>query len=89
VHMGGDIIVGPVISIFVLESENVVQAFLVSKSMKWSRKTIHTSREGEIWIGKSRTNQMSGVSRNVSTFVIGVNGNIKSHQLPEFLIFES
>lgn len=54
--------------------------------MEGTGKTVKSSRERQEGVGKRRTDQMSSVGRNVSTLVVGVNGNVQSHQVDELLI---
>ena len=48
--------------------------------------TVEGSGKGQEWVGKSGTDQVTSVGRDVSTFVIRVDGDVESHQVDELLI---
>merc|ERR1712235_198921 len=62
------------------------QNFLISQTVKWTSQTIEGSGKRKIWIRKCGTNQVGSVGRDITTFVIGVNGHVESHQFDEFWI---
>jgi len=58
--------------------------------MKRTSQTVQRGREGKERIRQSRTHKFSSVGRNVSTFVVTVDGNIQPHQLDEgFIVTEA
>lgn len=63
-----------------------VQDFLVGEAVKRTSKTVQTSSKGQHWGTESRSNQVSSVSRNVTTLVISMDGEIQSHQFNEILV---
>jgi len=63
--------------------------FLVGKTVKRSSQTVQSGGEGKVRVRKSRADQVRSVGGDVATFVIGVNGEVKSHKLNEFGIIES
>ena len=67
-----NIILIPVLSELSLEIEQELQAFLVSKAVKRSSKTVHTSGEGEVRVGQGRTDEVSSMSAHVATFMITI-----------------
>ena len=65
-----NVLSGPSLAVLGLESEQVVEALLVSETVEGTGKTVHTSGEGEVGVGEGGSDQVSGVSRHVTTFVI-------------------
>lgn len=63
-----------------------VQHLLVGKTVKRTSKTVQTSSQRQHWGAESRSDQVSGVGTDVSSLVIGVNGEVESHQLDEVLV---
>jgi len=84
-----DVFLGPGVSVDFLEVQNVVEALLVSQSVERSCKSVHAGRERQVGVGQGRSNQVRRVSGHVSSFVVGVDGDVKSHQLPELFVLES
>lgn len=68
-----DVVLGPAVTVLLLETEDEVEALLVGKTMEGSGQSVHTRREGEVGVGESRSNQVRGMCRDVSTFVITKN----------------
>jgi hypothetical protein len=60
--------------------------FLVGQSVKGTSKTIKTSSEGEVWRAESTADQVGGVSTDVATLVVGVDGEVQAHQLNKVLV---
>jgi hypothetical protein len=71
-----DVVLGPGISVLFNESEDVVEALLVSETMERSSKSVETGGEGEVGIGESRSDQVGSVSGHVSTFMITVQSGV-------------
>lgn len=65
-----DVILGPVLTVLLLEFEDEAQALLVCETVQGASKTVHACGKRKIRVGESRANQVSGVSRHISTFVI-------------------
>lgn len=63
-----------------------VQDFLVGETVERTSKTIETSSERQHGGAESTANQVGGVSADVSSLVISVDGEIESHQLNEILV---
>jgi len=63
--------------------------FLVGKTVKRSSQTVQSGGERKVRVRESRADQVRGVGRDVATFVIGVDGEVKSHELDELGIIES
>jgi hypothetical protein len=47
-----DIILGPGLAELILKIEEELEALLVGKTVKGSSKSVHTSREGKVWVGE-------------------------------------
>ncbi len=54
--------------------------------MERTGETVKGSSERQEWVGKGRSDQVSSVGRDVSTLVVRVDGNVKSHQVDELLV---
>lgn len=63
-----------------------VQNLLVSKTVERTSETVETSSEGQHGGAESTTDQVGGMGADVSSLVIGVNGEVKSHQFNEILV---
>lgn len=63
-----------------------VKNLLVSKTMERSSKTIETCGEREHGGAESTANQVSSVSANIASLVIGVDCQVESHQFNKFLV---
>jgi hypothetical protein len=87
--VGNEILDGlfvPVGSSELLEFQEEFEALLVSQTVKWASEAVETGGEGEIGVGEGRANQVGSVGRNISSLVIGVDNEVKSHQLVEALV---
>lgn len=89
VDMLTDIVLGPGVSVLGNESKDVVKAFLVGETMERSSESVKTGRERKVRIGESRSNQVSGVSGNISSFVISMDGDVESHEFVELRVGEA
>ena len=65
-----DVLLGPVVAVLLLESQDEVEALLVGETVQRTSKTIHTGRERQVRVGQSGADQVRRVCRNISTFVI-------------------
>lgn len=72
-----------------LESQSPTKDFLVGESMKRTSETIHSRSEGEVRVGESATDEVSGVGTDVATFVIAVDNQVEAHQFVEVLVVET
>lgn len=84
-----DVVFGPAVSVFLLEFEEVAEALLVCEAMERSGQTVHTSREGEVGIGEGRTYEVSGVGGYISSLVILMDGDVKTHEFVEVGVCEA
>ena len=97
-----DIVLSPGVSVLGNESEDVVKAFLVGETMERSSESVKTGRERKVRIRESRSNQVSGVSGNISSFVITkqtkvnkinnylrMDGDVESHEFVELRVGEA
>ena len=78
-----------IVSEFFLKVKQPSQDFLISETVEGTSQTIKTSGVREIRISQSRTNQVSGVGRDITTFVVTVNGQISSNALLHFVLLVS
>lgn len=63
--------------------------FLVGEAVERSSQTVQSGGEGKVRVRKSRADQVGGVGGDVATFVVCVDGEVKSHELNELGIIES
>ena len=56
---------------------------LVGQSVQRPGQTAHSGGEGQVRVGESGADQVSGVSGDVAAFVIAVNGQVQPHQFGE------
>ncbi len=63
-----------------------VQDLLVGKTVERTGKSIETSSKRQEGRAESAANQVGGVSTDVSSFVISVNGEVESQQLDEVVV---
>lgn len=82
-----DLLVRGALADLLRHAEDETEHFLVGKTVKRSSKTTEGSRVGKEGVGQSRTDQVSGVSRDVATLVIGVEGVVKTDEVNETLRF--
>lgn len=83
-----DLLAGFFSLVEVLELGQPLQAFLVGEAVQWSGKTVHGSGEGKVRISKCRSYKMTGVSRDVTSLMIRVNGKISSDALLHLMLVE-
>ena len=60
--------------------------FLVSQSVERTSKTVEASSQGEVGRAERRTNQVGSVGTDVTTLVVGVDGQVQAHQLDKVLV---
>ncbi|KAH3955371.1 hypothetical protein HBH53_007730 [Parastagonospora nodorum] len=60
--------------------------FLVGQSVERTSKTVQTSSEREVRRAERAADQVRGVGADVSTLVVGVDGEVQTHQLNEVLV---
>lgn len=63
-----------------------VQDLLVSETVKGTGKTLETSGQREHGGAQGTANQVGGVGTDVTTLVVGVDGQVQTHQLNEVLV---
>jgi len=81
------LLVGGRVTKFLLHAEDESKYFLVSETVEGTSETTESSRVGKEGIGKGGTDQVSGVSGDVSTLVIGVESVVETDELDETLGF--
>ena len=89
-HVLPDSIVARVLANLALHLAKPNEHFLVRKTMEGTRKAVQGSGEGEEGIGKSGTNELASVRRDVATLVVTVNSDIETKELNKiFLLSEA
>lgn len=78
-----DGLVAEIVTDRLLELSEPVQDLLVSKTVEGTGKTVKTSGQREERRAESTADKVSGVGRDVSTLVIGVDGEVETHKLDE------
>jgi len=63
-----------------------VEDLLVGKTVKGTGKTVEASGEGKVGGAEGRADEVSGVGRDVATLVVGVDGQVETHELNEVLV---
>lgn len=81
-----DLFVGDVASEFLLKVQQPSQDFLIGQTVEWASKTVEGSRVREIRISQSRSDQVGSVGRDVTTFVITVDGEVTSEAFLDFVL---
>jgi len=81
-----DGLVAEVIANALLHLGEPVEHLLVGKAVQGTGKTVKASSEREEGRAESTANQVSGVSADVATLVVGVDGQVKTHELNEVLV---
>lgn len=81
-----DGLVGQIIADRLLHLLQPVEDFLVGEAVQRTSKTVETSSEGEHRRAESAAHQVSGVSGDVTTFVVRVDGEVEAHQLDKVAI---
>ena len=60
-----------------------VQHFLVGEAVEGPGETVQAGGEGEVGGGEGRADEVGGVGRDVAAFVVGVDGQVQTHELDE------
>ena len=60
--------------------------FLVGQSVERTSKTVETGSQRQVRRAESRSNQVGGVGADVAALVVGVDGEVESHQLNKVLV---
>jgi len=81
-----DLFGGDVVTEFGLKVQQPSQDFLIGKTVEGASETVKGSGVREIRISQSGTDQMASVGRDVTTFVIGVDGQITSNAFLDFVL---
>lgn len=76
-------LVAQVVADRLLHFDEPVQHLLVGQAVQRTGQTLKTSRDGQEGRAESRADQVGGVSGDVATFVVGVNGQVETQQLNE------
>jgi hypothetical protein len=63
------------------------QDLLVGQSVEGTGETVESSRVGEEGIGEGRTDEFTGVGGDVTAFVVGVDGDVETHEFDEGGVF--
>lgn len=82
----GDGLVGEIVADDLLHLLEPDEDFLVGETVEGTGETVETGGEREVRRGESRADQVGGVGGDVATFVIGVDGQVKTHQLNKVLV---
>ena len=56
---------------------------LVRKTVKGTSETIQRGTESKEGVGEGRANELASVSRDVTTLMVGMNGDVETHELNE------
>lgn len=78
-----DVLVAQVVTDRLLHLGEPVQHLLVGQTVQRTGQTLETSRDGQEGGAESTANQVGGVSRDVATLVVGVDGQVQTEQLNE------
>lgn len=78
-----DGLVAEIVTDRLLELGEPVQDLLVSKTVEGAGETVKTSGQREERRAESTADKVSGVGRDVTTLVIGVDGEVETHELNE------
>ena len=70
---------------FIAHALDPADDLLIGQAMQRTCQAGHSCCECEIGIAQGTSHQMDGVGRNISAFVIGMNGHVHAHHLTEFL----
>ena len=82
----GDSFVAKVVANSCLHLCEPVQDFLVGEAVERTSKTVETSSKREHGGAESGANQVGGVSTDVATLMVSVDGEVKSHQFNKVLV---
>ena len=62
---------------------------LVGESVKGPGEGVQTSGVGEVRVGEGGSNEVGGVGGGISSLVVGVDAQVKAHELVEALVVVS
>mgnify|MGYP005989195041 CR=1 FL=1 len=79
----GDVLVAEVVTDDLLHLGEPVEDLLVGQTVERTGKTVETSGQGQEGGAQGRTNKVSGVGADVTTLVVGVDGEVEAEQLNE------
>jgi hypothetical protein len=82
----GDGLVAEVVADRLLHLLEPDKHLLVGESVEGTGKTVQTSGEGQVGRAERTADQVGGVGADVSTLVVGVDGEVQAHQLNEVLV---
>jgi hypothetical protein len=72
------------VSQLMFEFSNPCEHFLVGESVEGSGETVETSREGDVGVGESAADEVSGVCGDVSSLVVTVDHEVEAHEVVKF-----
>ena len=81
-----DALIAEVVANLGLHLGEPLENLLVGKTVQGTGKTVETSGEREERRGEGGADQVGGVGGNVATLVVGVDGEVQSHQLDKVLV---
>lgn len=79
----GDALIGDIITNDLLHLGEPVEHLLVGEAVEGTGKTVETGSEGQEGGAESRADKVSGVGADVATLVVGVDGEVETHELNE------
>jgi len=82
----GDRLVAEVVADGLLHLGEPVQDLLVSQTVQGTSQTLETGGQREHGGAQSTTDQVGGVGTDVTTLVVGVDGQVQTHQLNEVVV---
>ena len=78
-----EVLIRWLVSECLLDLDEPGESLLSCESMEWTSKAIETCGIGEIWVRKSRADQMGSVSGHVTSLMVGVDSEVASDALSE------
>ena len=82
----GDVLIAEVVANGLLHLGKPVENLLVSQAVERTGKTVEASGEGEEGRAQGTADKVSGVSADVATLVVGVNGEVETEELNKVLV---
>lgn len=82
----GDVLVAEIVTDDLLHLSEPVENLLVGKTVERASETVKTGSQGEERRAESAANKVGGVSADVATLVVGVDGEVKTEELNEVLV---
>lgn len=77
----GDLGIGQIITDDLLHLREPVEDLLVGETVEGTGEAVETSGKGKEGGAEGRADKVGGVGRNVATLVVGVDGQVETHQL--------